>query len=717
MDVDQHSSTDNQAQVMLHKLAEKILLLPGEYQDLLTTEFTNLEACLDDQEGHRQADAMQAFLLQLSDALRPLVDAVAIQETVTRTAMDYFNADRCYYSEIVGDQAIVRRDAFREDAPSVVGVYPLNMVPIFKEVIDAGRPFVVQDAYTSPILDEPLRQLLIQMQVISFIDVPVIKDGLPVGVLSITQTTQRKWTDFEVNLAVETAERTWEAVERTNAQEALRVSEEKYRTLFEKMDQGFCILQVIFDDHEQAIDHRYIEVNPVFEQQNGLKNAVGKTVREMVPYIEPYWLEIYGNVALTSQPVHMENYVQAWDQWFEVEAYPIGDPQQHLVAVLFSNVTERKRSEETLRKSESVLRSANERFRASIDSLSEAFVIFTAVRKDGEIVDLRYEYVNEEACKTHQLTRDQLVGSSILKINPLARENGQLAKYIQVIETGQPFNGQLRVSSDPDFSPSKAQGIFDYRVSKFGDGIILTANDVTEQVQREAERQEVIKEREIHHRLTEQRELERQSIAREIHDGPIQTLSSLLFNLQSLREAYPDPALQLEVDNVKLSIKSSVQELRQVMYELRPPSVIQFGISKAIQSYTENLREHHPQITWNLELADDDHLLPQQTCLTLFRVYQEAINNIIRHSQAAKAWITIEVRKDELVLEIRDNGKGFVRNLDMAHLTESRHFGLAGIAERVVVMNANLEITSQPGEGTVITIKVPIKNDEKLISR
>ncbi len=173
----------------------------------------------------RENEARQAYLLRMSDALRSLADPVEIQETVTRTARNHFGADRCYYCEIEDGNAIVRRDAASKDLPSVAGVYPLNSFAILQAVIDAGRPFVVRDVHTTDMVDEELRQLCIQLQVISYIDVPVIKNGKAVGVLCLVQSVPRDWTDLEVELAIETADRTWAAVERTRAEAALRESE------------------------------------------------------------------------------------------------------------------------------------------------------------------------------------------------------------------------------------------------------------------------------------------------------------------------------------------------------------------------------------------------------------------------------------------------------------------------------------------------------------
>lgn len=133
---------------------------------------------------------------------------------------------------------------------------------------------------------------------------------------------------------------------------ALSESEEKYRTLFNSMDEGYCIIKLYFDADGQACNWRYEEVNPAFEKNNGLVNATGKTIRELTPAIEAKWFAIYGQVARTGEPLRFEEYSEAFQRWFNLYAFRIGDPAAQLVAVLFTDITLRKQTEEALRLSD-----------------------------------------------------------------------------------------------------------------------------------------------------------------------------------------------------------------------------------------------------------------------------------------------------------------------------------------------------------------------------
>lgn len=136
---------------------------------------------------------------------------------------------------------------------------------------------------------------------------------------------------------------------RSNRDEALKKSEEKYRTLFDNIDQGFCVIEVVFDSAGRSIDYRFLETNPAFERHTGLRNPVGKSMRELAPHHEEYWFQLYGRVAQTGEPVSFENAARALDRFYEVYAYRVGRAEARTVGILFKDITQRKRQEDLLR--------------------------------------------------------------------------------------------------------------------------------------------------------------------------------------------------------------------------------------------------------------------------------------------------------------------------------------------------------------------------------
>ncbi|MDZ8096056.1 MAG: ATP-binding protein [Nostoc sp. DedQUE05] len=148
--------------------------------------------------------------------------------------------------------------------------------------------------------------------------------------------------------------------ERKQAESALRQSEERYRTLFESIDEGFCVIEVLFDPNSKPIDYRFLEINPAFEKQTGLNDAQGKRMRELTPNHEEHWFEIYGKIVLTGQPHRFENRAEALHRWFDVYAFPIGQPQSRKVAILFNDITDRKQIEATLKASNERLKLLSE---------------------------------------------------------------------------------------------------------------------------------------------------------------------------------------------------------------------------------------------------------------------------------------------------------------------------------------------------------------------
>jgi PAS domain S-box-containing protein len=132
---------------------------------------------------------------------------------------------------------------------------------------------------------------------------------------------------------------------------------ELYRQLFDVIDGGSCIVQVLFEG-DRAVDYRFLAVNAAFERQTGLVDPVGRTACEMVPDLEPHWVEVYGRVATTGEQVRFDNGSDAMGRWFEVQALRLGDPAARTVAILFADVSERRASELAMRESEERLQQA-----------------------------------------------------------------------------------------------------------------------------------------------------------------------------------------------------------------------------------------------------------------------------------------------------------------------------------------------------------------------
>ena len=299
----------------------------------------------------KRREANAAFLIGITEAFSRLSTADEIMQTVGAKVGKYLKISTCDFADVDEAQSelTVHYGWNSPEVPSTVGTFRTTeyLSEEFARASRDGETFVICDTQTDARTDGPAYAAL---NMYAFVTVPFHRNGRWMHYIAICDSRPRNWRNDEIKLIEDISNCIFPRLERARAEAALRESEAKYRSLFESMDEGFCILQLTFDDEQKPIDYRFIEINPVFEQQTGLKNALGRTIRELVPDIEPFWIDLYGTVALAGEPKRFIDYSHVMGRWFDVNAFRIGEPHEHKVALLFNDITDRKQAEEMLRR-------------------------------------------------------------------------------------------------------------------------------------------------------------------------------------------------------------------------------------------------------------------------------------------------------------------------------------------------------------------------------
>jgi PAS domain S-box-containing protein len=221
----------------------------------------------------------------------------------------------------------------------------------------------------------------------ALVTAPYVRDGRWRFALSAHSANARIWTERESRLLSELAAQVYPRLERARTEALLRDSEERYRSLFDVIDEGFCVIEMLFDGHLKPCDYRFLEVNPAFERQSGLSNAAGKTALELVPSLESHWFERYGRVALSGVGERFESASETMGRYFEVYASRVGNPSLYRVAVVFTDITERKRAEISQRENQNRLLEINDAQRRFVsDAAHELRAPLTSIRGNLELL-------------------------------------------------------------------------------------------------------------------------------------------------------------------------------------------------------------------------------------------------------------------------------------------------------------------------------------------
>ncbi|MGB0385477.1 MAG: PAS domain S-box protein [Ardenticatenaceae bacterium] len=353
------------------------------------------------------------------------------------------------------------------------------------------------------------------------------------------------------------------------------------------------------------------------------------------------------------------------------------------------DVTERFLASKALRKSEL-------RFRSVTESANDAIV---SADSEGRIV-----YWNKSAqrifgydkSQAHRMPLTELVvGSYITEHQVLDFPSGQ----VQVIDESLEMEGRHKKGRQFPIEVSLAWW-------QIGEDNFCTAiiRDISKRKKVEAELTET------QQRLANSREEEQLNLAQELHDGPLQSLIAVRFQLAALKKIISNQNACKQLKSSQNDLHIIMDRLRTMCYELRPPVLSPFGLEPAIRDHAEHFSKTHPDIQMQLELDEDHQTLPEHFRLTLYRICQHALANIARHAEAANIRIQFKLDPNQITLKIMDDGCGFIVPDNFLELARLGHLGLLGSKERANAIGGKLQVQSAPDEGTTLLVTAPRPN-------
>lgn len=212
-------------------------------------------------------------------------------------------------------------------------------------------------------------------------------------------------------------------------------------------------------------------------------------------------------------------------------------------------------------------------------------------------------------------------------------------------------------------------------------------------------------------KIIEAQEEERRRLSREIHDGPAQLLAHVLLGSEIVERVHRDQGpveTKKEIGRFRELVRNALYDVRRIIYDLRPMSLDDLGLVPTVDKYLERLKEQFPGVTITFRAIGEASRLSEKMEVALFRLVQEAVQNACKHSEGHEIRVLIEFKRDDILLLIKDNGKGF----DPDQVSE-KSFGILGMKERVEMLEGHLEIRTKIKEGTTIVVKIPIMREEE----
>ena len=382
--------------------------------------------------GREASEARLRFLDTLAQATASLNDADDLLTVTTRMTAEHLGVSNCAYADMDNDRNgfTIRGDWAAPGSPSIVGHYKLaDFGELAVQELGAGRPLIINDNAKEIAPEEAATFQAIGIA--ATICMPLVKDGRLSALMAIHSAIPHIWTADELSLIREVTARSWAHIERVGAEAALRESEAKYRSLFDTIDEGFCLIEFVDGPEGPLSDYIHIEANAAAAQQTGLESVAGRSIRQIAGQEAQPWVDLYGEVLRTGTPVRFEREFLPTGRWLELAAFRVEPPERRQVAVLFKDLTARRQAELALRESEA-------QFRAFAEAVPNHV---WASRPDGSLY-----WFNSQVYTYSGLSEGQLDGPAgwgdIVHPDDLP---GVAAIWAKALETGEVYSAEFRL--------------------------------------------------------------------------------------------------------------------------------------------------------------------------------------------------------------------------------------------------------------------------------
>ncbi len=476
--------------------------------------------------------------------------------------------------------------------------------------------------------------------------------------------------------------------ERKRLEVSLKESETLFRELAENAPGGIVLL---------GPDNKYKYGSPSIKRIMGYdpefvlgKDPEDYTHPDDLPFLIPKLMELIANPAITFTTQYRFKHADGSWRWVESTFSNLYHVEHvNAMVINFQDITERIKSEEEISK----LTRAVEQ--------SSVSVIITDLKGD-------IEYVNPNFTKVTGYTFEEVKGENtrILKSGNTPKE--QYEDLWNTISSGNVWRNEI--------SNKKKDGTVFWEAVSISPVIdkhdkithfIALKEDITERKKAEAELHEAYqKEKYLIEHLQNIREEERAKISREFHDEIGQHLTVLKMDVSWLykkTEIFKDESLSERLNSLKDLLDDTVKSFRRILSDLRPVLIDDIGLEAAMDAYIKDFQVKHGIVT-EFIVNLNDVALPENINLTLYRILQESLNNIVKHANAKSVLVSIKLLNNNVVLTIIDDGVGFDTNKSKSKSS----FGLMGMEERINIIGGEFEINSVVEEGTTLKVSIPI---------